>query len=466
MDNEFVFGADKLNDIAELRKALEVGYGVSPDTQTGFGATRVESLEKTMKYAIEKETASKFFIALKKGKAESTVEEYTTVNKLGLANFYVEGGLPEEYDEDIRREFELVKYVGAVGKVPNVAQSVKSIVNNMATIQQLKAIAIIRTLDVKSFFADSDLVPVEFNGFIAQFLKRVKKPSENIIDLQGYAITPETLNLVGQIIEGNYGNPMNIKGWVSIDAFQNYADYMMKNKYFFTGQSQVRSVVSVPKEWELANGQGSLETDLHLKYKGQTNIDEPYPKLNDAKTAFAPTSSKAPNTLNASTASAAVVALAGSKLAAGTYDYCILAGNQYGVSAGFEITGVSVIVDQKVVFTLADNGSPAGQAAQFFEIYRKPSSKTALTDYEFLFRAKAGSVIEDTGSEIPGTTYALFFDWDFDQVLTFKQLLPMVKMPLATIDDSIRWLQKLYGTPILFNPNKMVLVKNVGKLGI
>jgi hypothetical protein len=466
MDHELEFGAEKLSDIAQLRKALEVGYGTSPETQTGFGATRLESLEKTMKYAVEKEKASKFFIALKKGKADSTVEEFVTVNKLGSANFYVEGGLPEEYDEDIRREIELVKYVGAVGRVPNVAQAVKSLANNIAITQQNKAIAIVRTLDTECFFADSEKVPLKFNGFLTQFQKRAKKLSENLIDLEGNCITPETLNQIGQVIEGNYGDPMNIKGWTSIDAFQNYADFMMKNKYFFTGQSEVRGILNVPKDWKLANGSGELETDLHLKYKGQTHIEDTHPKLNDAKTAFVATHSKAPIDLvvggGSPTASATVEDLAGSKLPADTYDYAVLAGNQFGVSAAVEILGVVVAANKKVVFTLTDS-SPVGRQASFFEIYRKPSSKVAKTDYEFLFSVKASGTKEDTGSEIPGTTYSFFFDWDFDQVLTFKQLLPMVKMPLATIDDSVRWLQKLYGTPILFNPNKMVVLKNVGR---
>jgi hypothetical protein len=47
--------------------------------------------------------------------------------------------------------------------------------------------------------------------------------------------------------------------------------------------------------------------------------------------------------------------------------------------------------------------------------------------------------------------------------MSFKQLAPFTKIPLATIDPSIRWMQLLYGTPALYVPRRMVLLKNIGK---
>lgn len=462
MNEELELGASNAGEIEDLRKALSVGYAHGTTDQTGFGATRMESLETTLKMMVEKEKTSKFWTSLKKAKADSTVEEFSTVNNIGSANFYVEGGLPEEFDEDIRREFELVKYVGAVGKVPNVAQTVKSIANNMALVQQLKTTAIIRALDIKSFFANSNFVPTEFNGFLAQFNARVKDASQNVIDLRGKVISPDILSQVGSIIEGNYGDPMNLKGWTSVEAFRNYAMSLIANKTYMVDNNQVRDITSVPKTFTLGNGGGALETDLHLKYKGQTHLDDAHPKMNSGKTVFAATSAKAPAALIEATCTAAVAALVGSQLAANTYDYAIVPVNAYGAGAAFEIPNVVVAADKKVVFTIADNASTYPATA--FEIYRKVSSGTGKTDYRYLKTVAVADTKEDTGSEIPETEYSFFFDWDFDQVLTFKQLLPLVKMPLATIDDSVRWLQKLYGTPILFNPNKMVVLKNVGKL--
>jgi hypothetical protein len=39
----------------------------------------------------------------------------------------------------------------------------------------------------------------------------------------------------------------------------------------------------------------------------------------------------------------------------------------------------------------------------------------------------------------------------------------MLKIPLATIDTSIRWMQLIYGTPVLYTPRHNVLFKNIGR---
>ncbi len=462
-ENNVLFGAETQKEVQELAKALEVGYSMGTTDQAGFGATRLESLDKTLKIAVAEEKSIKFWKALAKSKADSTVEEFTTVNAMGDANFYNEGGIPEEYDEELKREFELVKYIGAVGKIPNVAMTVKSQTDNKALVQKLKAMAILRKCNLKAFFGSADYNSVEWNGFLTQFLARVKRPSENIIDMRGKCLNPEILTNITKVIQDNWGDPNNVKGWMSNTSFNHYAKYLIKNKTFMIGANEIRSIVDVPKTFQVGDGSGELETDIWLKWKGQTYLDELHPKLNSAKTAFASMNAKAPVTLNSGTATATVEALSGSNLTAGTYDYVIIPGNKYGVGAGFEIKSVVVASDKKVTFALSDNGSPTGQEATFFEIYRKLSSKTALTDYQYLKTVKASATTKvDDGEDIPGTEYAFFWDWNFDQVLNFRQLLPMVSMPLAVVDDSIRWLQKLYGTPILFNPNRMVVVKNVG----
>lgn len=458
-------GNSNPNDVKELAKALSVGYAYGSTDQTGFGATRVESIERTLKIATVEEKSATFWKALRKSKAESTVEEFGIMNEIGDANFYTEGGLPEEYDEDIRRELETVKYIGTIGRIPNVAMEVKSITNNLAVIMKAKAMAIIRKTDYTAFFGNSENVPTEWNGLVTQFLKRVKKPNENIIDLRGKHLTAEVFSDVGQIIQDNYGDPANLKGWLSVDAFNNYTKSLIKDKTFMVGNNEIRQIIASAKSFEVGNAIGDLSTDLHLRYKGQTYINAPHPKLDPANIGFAATHEKAPNTLTSTYAVAAVAALAGSQLEAATYDYAIVPVNKYGAGAAFQITGVVVGANEKVSFTtLADAGSPSGREATAFEIYRKKTSETGITQYRYLKTVKAGATAEDTGSDIPGTTTAIFWDWNFDQVLDFKQLLPMTKMDLAVIDDSYRWLQKLYATPILYNPNKMVVIKNVGKI--
>ncbi len=456
-------GSISTSDLASLQKALSVGYEHGVTDQVGFGATRLQSIEKTLNWAVEDEKQSKFWLALRKSKAESTVEEYTKFNAIGDASFYVEGGIPEEYNEDISREFEMVKYVGAVGQVPLPAVYVKSQTNNEALVMKAKATAIIRACNLKSIFGNSNNVSIEWNGYVEQFLRKVKNPTQNTFDLRGKVLSPDNLADAASVIADNWGDTDNLKCWISNGAFKNYAKELIKNKTFFVNGKQVNEIVAVPKTLEIGdNGAGTIETDKHFKFRGQTNINDLWPRLNSNYSAFAATSLKAPATLSVGTAVCTVTTDATSKLDEGTYDYCFIPVNAYGVGAGFEVASVVVAANKNVTFTLSDNGSASGYAASCFEVYRKLSSQTNLTDYRYMATYASGAAKVDNGADIPGTEIGIFIDWNPDQVIDFKQLLPMVRMDLATVSDSKRWLQKYYGTPLLYNANKMVLIKNIG----
>jgi hypothetical protein len=54
------------------------------------------------------------------------------------------------------------------------------------------------------------------------------------------------------------------------------------------------------------------------------------------------------------------------------------------------------------------------------------------------------------------------FDMNPTQVMAFKQLAPLMKLPLATISAAIRFMVLLYGVPILYANRKGLLIKNVG----
>ena len=47
--------------------------------------------------------------------------------------------------------------------------------------------------------------------------------------------------------------------------------------------------------------------------------------------------------------------------------------------------------------------------------------------------------------------------------MAFKQLAPMIKIPLATVDPSIRWMQLIYGTPQVYTPGRNVIFRNIGR---
>ena len=53
-------------------------------------------------------------------------------------------------------------------------------------------------------------------------------------------------------------------------------------------------------------------------------------------------------------------------------------------------------------------------------------------------------------------------DFDNEEVLRYHQLLDATKFPLGAVADSMRWLQRLYGALIVYNPRRIVILKNAG----
>lgn len=468
MDELLFFGEDAFSmapaQERELAKALDIDYSMGTTDQTGASALRKESLDSTLKWVEANENSPAFWKAVKKGKATSAVEEFAILNELGDAASYSSGDLPEEYDEDLKRDFEQVKLVGAVGKVPYFAQA-NDIINGdlVAQVTKMKTVAMLRKLDVVSLFGDASLLPTDPNGIVAQAIKRMKFPEQNVIDKQGKRLTLEDFNTAGKIIADNYGNSMNLKIWMGNDAYKNYVDELIASKTYFLNGGAVDNVYVQARNLRIGSGGGNIETDVFMRHRGETFLGASHPKLNKAGTAFASMSDRAPNELDSNTCSLTIDALSGSSLPAATYDYAIVPVNKYGAQKAFELTGNVVAASKKVTFTISDNGSPDGREADKFDIYRKITSGTTKKDYKYLTSfAAAATTKVDNGAYVPGTTTVLAIDWDFDQVLRVDQLGTMSRLPLAIISDAVRWLQKIYFTPKVFNGSKIVIFKNVG----
>ena len=113
---------------------------------------------------------------------------------------------------------------------------------------------------------------------------------------------------------------------------------------------------------------------------------------------------------------------------AGNYFWSVIAINRFGKSAELALTGaVAVAAGDTVTARTADP-----------------------------------TVITDDNTFLPGTSTAFLIQQNVEY-FSFKQLAPFVKIPLATIDTSIRWMQLLYGAPTVYAPGKSVLYRNVGR---
>ena len=61
-------------------------------------------------------------------------------------------------------------------------------------------------------------------------------------------------------------------------------------------------------------------------------------------------------------------------------------------------------------------------------------------------------------------TYTAYLGELSPQVLTFRQLAPMMKLDLAVLAPAYRWMVLMYGVPVLYTPLKWTRLINVGDL--
>ena len=77
-------------------------------------------------------------------------------------------------------------------------------------------------------------------------------------------------------------------------------------------------------------------------------------------------------------------------------------------------------------------------------------------------RTGATQVVTDLNADIPGTSKG-FVLMQNQRSFSWAQLLPMTRIPLATVDTSIRWAQVVYGGVKMYTPAKNVVIKNIGR---
>jgi len=181
----------------------------------------------------------------------------------------------------------------------------------------------------------------------------------------------------------------------------------------------------------------------------------------------AATSNKAPNAptivIGAPSTDASSLFLAGD---AGDYIYQVTAINRFGESLPSAASAATTMAAGEIVtVTITDTGGV--NPATGYKVYRTEVDGTVTYFIGIrTARATAGgvptspTVFTDINSWRPRMFIGLLLDMS-TQSITFRQLSPMMKMNLAVLSPAIRWMQLLYGTPIMYAPSKNVLIKNI-----
>lgn len=442
------FGEGTDLELNELRKALSVGYG---DPSTGGGnALRVESLEATLKVLSFGAQHVKLWNDIVKLDAYSTIEEYNLLSQYGSegGGFVDGGGLPETEDSTYARATEKVKYVGTTRAVEHPATLVRSVPADLiAQETQNGVLWMLGKIERGLFKGDASIVPQEWNGVESQIING----GGTVIDLRGATLSAADVENAADAIASNYGVPSRLYANNTVLSAFSKA-YHSAGRWNEPGNN--RRVGTPVTGMSTQAGDVDFVSNVFLRKGGAPAVSA--------------NSAKAPN---APTVAVGAPGGTGSKFVAGdagNYKYQITAVNQYGESAPCALSAAAAITaGLSVALTITDGGGTYG--ATGYRIYRTDKSAgagTCVLQHSVARAAisnvyQATTVFTDDNTYIQGTYGATLLDLSA-QSMAFKQLSPLIKIPLATIAASIRWMQLLYGTPIVYAPKRNVVFRNVG----
>jgi hypothetical protein len=456
------FGQTSREEVAALNKALQVGQSINAPVSAVSGdgfAMRVESLESTLKVQTSKMEHIVFWRNVPKLPEWNTVAEYNVLHDYGTNEdglWVGETDLPEEDDSTFERKYAIVKFMGTTRKVSHVATLIKSAHGQLVAMETVNGtMHLLRGLERALFYGDSALSALQFDGY--EKLIKTYSPSTNIVDMRGRPLSEDALTDAALIVNDapNYGIPTDL-----------YCSPKVKTdlvKAFFPKERY--DLFSKP-----SNGMIGLDIKGFTSPIGDVRF-QPDVFINDggAPSVARGDSSKRPGTPTVSTA-ATTPADALSKFIAedaGNYYYTIQAVNRYGCSAGVVLvagpTPVAVAAGDRVTWAMTPG---VGGSVDYYRVYRTKVGGASGTERLILRVANAAGAgaqtINDYNNYLPYCSSAFLFQQNLES-MSFKQLAPMVRIPLATIDTSIRWAQVIYGVPVMYTPGKNLLFTNIGR---
>jgi hypothetical protein len=462
-------GALGLDQVAELQKALTVGYGTDVSTLSGGAAFRIQSLDRTMMATIQENKHFRLFNELSKQPATATVDEWTEQSSVG--GFL--GGSTNSETGNIaaaqgvyNRRVGLVKYLMTRREVSFVSTLGNNIVQSEAIEQQAGAKQLVSDAEFLSFTGDSAVVPTEFDGIFAQIQAGVTAGQidpQNIVDAQGGTLS--SINLVNQAAAqvsayGNFGQPTHIFTSQLIQAdFDTGLDPAFRVPLTDVpgGGIQLGSPVKgIRTSW------GDIRTEPDVFIPDEKNL-MPFEVVQNAQFAAL----AAANAALAPTLAVAQAGNASSNFTAAT------AGNYYWGVTGLNSAGQSTIVKTAQTAVVAGNAvtititRSAGAQETGYAVYRsRQNGSNATTDFRLIKRvgiAGATTPYVDLNVDLPGTTKAFILNLTpGDSAITWRQLLPMLKFPLyPTVAATIPWAQLMFGYLRISKRKHHAIIKNI-----
>jgi hypothetical protein len=472
------FGTMKGQDLDQLSKALEAGYQIV--NQTGGSALRVESLEASLKVVTFTNAHIKLWKKIPKSPAYSTVEEYNQLSGYGAAGSFAftrEGELPQASDSTYTRRTQLVKFVGTTREVTHPATLIHPAHGDVIALENQNGILyILERVEDSLFHGDSSLA---FDGEAEQWdgLDALIDPT-SFLDLEGQPIQEADIEEAANSIVEAFGYPSDL-----------FLGTRVMSDLVKTFYPRERIMLPAPSGGQVGHAINTIATQAGVL---QFNPDVFLRQL--ATPPAAATSANAPlapgnltSVVNAALVTADWEKLVGTPAANTLFSYCVTACNRFGESAPFFIaanqalTPAEVGLGNTIDLIITNQAVVGANPPEYFKLYRSlplaagtVAVSADVNDYSEILRIPAASQaglgqtlpadgVRDLNFLIPFTQIAYMGEMT-PQVLTFRQLAPLMKMDLAVLAPAYRWMVLLYGTPILFAPQKWLRMINIGQV--
>ena len=455
-------GTLQQEEVDQLRKALEIGYTIPSQTPAdpGLGAAyRVESLDRTLYAALWDEDSAPMFRMIPKSPANSVVEEYNVLLSYGderTSLFVPEIALPEEQNSTIQRRLTRIKYLSVMGRASFVATIIQNANGNPIAIETSNKSKLMVSQNERAlFYADSAMEPLEYDGFNKLILQDAPT---NYIDVRGPATVELVIDAVAKTVaRPNYGKPNTL----FLDLL-NYAALskaiIASGRFVINGSGNSLSAGATVRTIEAPNaGQIQLIPDLFLT-DGRGDPDGTYNSSALGELGKRPGPPSVPTAIAASGSGSSFLLSY-----VGAYRYKIVACNSKGRSAPVSVGPITPTSGQNI--TVGITADPAQPAPTHYRVYRTAVGGAAGTE-RFVFRVAAAAVITtevvitDTNAFVPGTTDAFLFSFNAE-ALMLKELLGMIRIPLGTIDTSVRWLQLYMCALQVMKPTHHMILRNL-----
>ncbi len=464
------FGMMQGQELADLQKAMEAGYGTSPESQQGGGAFRVESLENSLKVLTFQQNDIKFWKKIPKLRATNTVEEYNQLINYGGLNgaFTPEGALPENSDSQYQRKAAFVKFLGTTRNVTLPMTLVRSAHGDVIARYNLDGINwILQRAESALFWGNSQLVaggiqnPAQAggsNGGGVQFdgMDQMIDPSMTL-DLKGNDFQEFDLNMGAAMLAENYARPTDLFLPYEVSAqFSN--EFLPKERVVIPeNNADYRAGINIGSI-NTIGGAVNFNPDIFLQRTPKLPTQATHAKAPAAPASVAIQDAGTNTTTDGDF----------SKSGQGTYQYYVTAANRYGESIATQ-AGTALTLgsgDLSKSWTLTITSAASSQfPVDYFKVYRTEADGTQAYQIDQIpassATAGATTTYKDTNYRMPNT-YTCFMGQMTEDVIAFKSLNPgIMKMDLGTIDASYRWMILLFGVPVLYAPRKWMRFINV-----